>query len=183
MRVLVVLGIALLSLTASGCVNRASVGYGEDRHYHDGPPPHAPAHGYRAKHHHRDMVYDSRLGAYVVLGYRDHYYHDGWYFRYFDGFWQISAELGDRKWRDVDRYRVPEGLRYSKHRYRDREYRDYRDRRDDRDYDDHRDRRHDRDYDDRRYKDNKKRARDHDDHDDDHQGHGRGRGYDDDWDD
>jgi hypothetical protein len=171
MRVLVILGIALLSLTASGCVNRASVGYGENRHYHDGPPPHAPAHGYRAKHHHRDMVYDSRLGAYVVLGYRDHYYHDGWYFRYFDGFWQISAELGDRKWRDVDRYRVPEGLRYSKHRYRDREYRDYRDRRGDRDYDD------------RRHKDDKKRARHHDDDDDRGKGRGRGNGRDDDWDD
>jgi hypothetical protein len=171
MRVLLLFGVALLSLTASGCVSRASVGYDDDRHYHGGPPPHAPAHGYRAKHHHRDMVYDSRLGAYVVLGYRDHYYHDGWYFRYFDGFWQISAELGDRKWRDVDRYRVPEGLRYSKHRYRDREYRDYRDRRGDRDYDD------------RRHKGDKKRARHHDDDDDRGKGRGRGNGRDDDWDD
>ncbi len=164
MRVLVVLGIALLSLTASGCVNRASVGYGEDRHYHDGPPPHAPAHGYRAKHHHHDMVYDSRLGAYVVLGYRDYYYNDGWYFRYYDGFWQISADLSDRKWREADRYRVPEGLRYSKHRYRDREYRDY---------------------DDRRYKDDKKRAKGHDDDDDRGKGRGRGNGHghDDKWDD
>lgn len=158
MRVLLVLGIALLSLTASGCVNRASVGYGDGRHYHDGPPPHAPAHGYRAKHHHHDMVYDSRLGAYVVLGYNDHYYNDGWYFRYHDGFWQISAELGGRDWRDVDHYRVPEGLRYSKHKYRERDYRDKR-------Y---------RDYDDRRYKDDKKRGKDYDD--DDHPGKGRGRG-------
>jgi hypothetical protein len=170
MRVLLLFGVVLLSLTASGCASRASVGYGDHRHYQGGPPPHAPAHGYRAKHHHRDMVYDSRLGAYVVLGYRDHYYHDGWYFRYFDGFWQISADLGDRDWRDVDRYRVPEGLRYSKHRYRDRDHRDYDDRRGDRDYDD------------RRYKDDKKRYRDHDD--DDNRGKGRGRGNGrDDWDD
>jgi hypothetical protein len=170
MRVLLLLGVALLSLTASGCASRGSVGYGDHRHYHGGPPPHAPAHGYRAKHHHHDMVYDSRLGAYVVLGYRDHYYHDGWYFRYFDGFWQISAELGDRKWREVDRYQVPEGLRYSKHRYRERDQRDYRDKRGDRDYDE------------RRYKDDKKRAKHYDD--DDERGRGRGRGHGhDDWDD
>jgi hypothetical protein len=99
----------------------------------------------------------------VVLGYRDHYYHDGWYFRYFDGFWQISAELGDHRWREVDSYRVPEGLRYSKHRYRERDHRDY---------DDH-----------RRHKDDKKRAKHHDDYDDD-RGKGRGRGHGrDDWDD
>lgn len=173
MRVLLLLGVALLSLTASGCVNRASVGYGDDRHYHGGPPPHAPAHGYRAKHHHHDMVYDSRLGAYVVLGYSDHYYHDGWYFRYYDGFWQISADLGDRDWRDVDRYRIPEGLRYSKHRYRDRDHRDYRDKRGD----------HDHYYDDRKHKDDKKRARNHDDDDDRGKGRGRGNGHDDRWDD
>jgi len=127
MKVLSLISLALLILTVSGCVNRAGVSYGDEgRYYSGGPPPHAPAHGYRAKHRHHDMVYDSRLRAYVVLGYNDHYYNDGWYFRYRDGGWQINADLRDRDWRDVDRYRVPEGLRHSKSSYREREYRDYR---------------------------------------------------------
>jgi hypothetical protein len=175
MKAFSLIGLLAAILLLPACASHHRGGYDGHRHYHGGPPPHAPAHGYRAKHRHHDMVYDSRLGAYVVLGYRDHYYHDGWYFRYFDGFWQISAELGDRRWREVDRYRVPEGLRYSKHRYRERDhrdYRDYRDKRSDRDYDDH-----------RRHKDDKKRAKHHDDYDDD-RGKGRGRGHGrDDWDD
>lgn len=163
MRVLVLLAVALLTVTVSGCVNRAGVSYGEGgRHYSGGPPPHAPAHGYRAKHRHHDMVYDSRLGAYVVLGYDDHYYNDGWYFRYRDGLWQINADLGGRDWRDADQYRVPEGLRHSKYRYRDREHREYRDKNRGRD-------------DDRDYKRKKDRGRGYDD-DDDHPGQGRGRG-------
>lgn len=174
MRVLLLLTAALLTVTVSGCATRASVGYGDhDRHYHGGPPPHAPAHGYRAKHHHHDMVYDSRLGAYVVLGYDDYYYNDGWYFRYHDGFWQINADLRDRDWRDADHYRVPEGLRHSKHRYREREHRDDRDKHRGRDYDDRDDDR------------GNGRGRGYQDRDD-HPGKGRGRGNDDrgrDWDD
>lgn len=122
MRVSLVITVALLAVSLSGCVNRASVAYNDgDRHYHDGgryyddgPPPHAPAHGYRAKHHRHNMVYDARLRAYVVLGYHDYYYNDGLYFRYRDGLWEINAQLSDRDWRKVDYYRVPEGLRYSK---------------------------------------------------------------------
>lgn len=126
MRILLIVTTLMLSLSLAGCVDRASVRYGDDgRHYRDyreGPPPHAPAHGYRAKYHHHDMVYDSRVRAYVVLGYDGYYYNDGWYFRYSDGYWQISADLGDRDWRKADYYRVPEGLRNTKRgRY---EYRD-----------------------------------------------------------
>lgn len=151
MRIALLITAALLTLSLSGCVNRASVAYGDGgRDYRGGPPPHAPAHGYRAKYRHHNMVYDSRLGAYVVLGYDDHYYNDGWYFRYYDGFWQINADLRDRDWRDVDYYRVPEGLRYSKHSYRDQ------------------------DYDDRGRADKKARGRGDEDNDD-HPGKGRGR--------
>jgi hypothetical protein len=125
MRVLLILATAMLSLGLAGCGDRHSVRYADDgRYYRDGPPPHAPAHGYRAKHHHHDMIYDSRLGAYVVLGYDNYYYNDGWYFRYVDGFWQINVNLDDRDWRQADYYRVPEGLRNtkrSKQHYRERD--------------------------------------------------------------
>jgi hypothetical protein len=123
MKVMGLLTLLLATVLVSACVRSGSVSYGDDhRHYDGGPPPHAPAHGYRAKHRHQNMVYDSRLGAYVVLGYSDHYFHNDWYFRYRDGLWQINANLSDRDWRDVDFYRVPEGLRNSKrgkHSYKD----------------------------------------------------------------
>jgi hypothetical protein len=108
------LGLFASVLLLTACAGHHGGGYAELRHYDGGPPPHAPAHGYRAKHRHHNMVYDSRLGAYVVIGYSDHYFHNDWYFRYRDGFWQINANLSDRDWRDVDFYRVPEGLRNSK---------------------------------------------------------------------
>jgi hypothetical protein len=158
MKITLLMTTALLALSVSGCADRASVVYADGRDYRGGPPPHAPAHGYRAKHQRHNMVYDSRLGAYIVLGYDDHYYNDGWYFRYRDGLWQINADLRDRDWRDVDHYRVPEGLRYSKHGYRDRDYED-------------------------RGRDNKdkNRGRGYKDRDE-HPGQGRGPNTDDDWD-
>lgn len=75
-----------------------------------GPPPHAPAHGYRAKQHGHDLVYDSSLGVYVVVGLPGVYYHDGLYYRYRDDHWYYSGDL-DRDWRDYggDR-RLPPGL-------------------------------------------------------------------------
>ncbi|MCX4188487.1 hypothetical protein [Methylophaga sp. OBS4] len=111
MRTVLILGVALLTLFISGCASRAAVGYGEPHYHSGGPPPHAPAHGYRAKHHHHDMVYDSRLGAYVVVGYDDYYFHDDLYFRYRSGGWQFNINLDDRDWRHADDRQVPKGLK------------------------------------------------------------------------
>ena len=48
----------------------------------NGPPPHAPAHGYRHKHQHGvELVYSSELGVYVVVGFPNHYFSEGHYFR------------------------------------------------------------------------------------------------------
>ena len=47
-----------------------------------GPPPHAPAHGYRHKHEHGvELVFDSQLGVYVVVGWKDHFFSAGRYYR------------------------------------------------------------------------------------------------------
>jgi hypothetical protein len=48
-----------------------------------GPPPHAPAHGYRAKTGEGlAIVYDSKLRVYVVVDVLNHYYHNGFYYRF-----------------------------------------------------------------------------------------------------
>jgi hypothetical protein len=124
MRAILLLMTFGLALGLTGCVDRASVQYGDGgKHgYKEGPPPHAPAHGYRAKHHHHDLRYDAGLGVYVVLGYDDHFFLDDLYFRYRSGHWQASASLDDG-WRDCDENRVPSNLRYNK-RYK-KAYRDY----------------------------------------------------------
>jgi hypothetical protein len=74
-----------------------------------GPPPHAPAHGYRHKHDGCDLRYDRTVGCYAVVGYANYYYNDGFFFRYSDGSWQMSANVGSG-WSGVDVVRVPEPL-------------------------------------------------------------------------
>ena len=81
-------------------------------HHHDhgyGPPPHAPAHGYRAKYHGHDLVYDSHLGVYVIVGLTDYYYRDGYYYRHSDDGWYYSKDL-DRDWGRYDDRQLPPGL-------------------------------------------------------------------------
>jgi hypothetical protein len=84
-----------------------------------GPPPHAPAHGYRRKHRydgHRDaeLVFDSGLGVYVVVGFPGVYFHLDHYFRYFGASWQVSIRP-DAGWRVAPQDDVPPGLRKQKH--------------------------------------------------------------------
>jgi hypothetical protein len=86
-------------------------------HEHHGPPPHAPAHGYRHKHHHHghdyELVYDSGVGCYAVVGYRDYYYSDGFFFRIGSDGWMISASIGDdARWDYCPDGRVPGGLKH-----------------------------------------------------------------------
>lgn len=77
---------------------------------HVGPPPQAPAHGYRHKH--PDgvvLVYSSDIGAYVVSGYPDVYFHKYGYYRLHDGAWQESFCI-DGPWRQCSVIMVPSGL-------------------------------------------------------------------------
>jgi hypothetical protein len=62
-----------------------------------GPPPHAPAHGYRHKVDHDgvDLVFDSGLGVYVVVDLVDVFWHDGRYYRCEEGIWWISPRPRD----------------------------------------------------------------------------------------
>lgn len=59
-----------------------------------GPPPHAPAHGYRRKHQHGvELVYNSGLGVYVIVGFPNHYYCEDHYFRLSGYQWEISSHI------------------------------------------------------------------------------------------
>ncbi|MEE9280741.1 MAG: hypothetical protein V3V67_11255 [Myxococcota bacterium] len=81
------------------------------RVHEPGPPPRAPAHGYRHKQHGGvELVFDAKIGVYVVIGHSGHYFRDGYYLRLVDGVWQISAAL-DRGWAVVPSDRIPKGLR------------------------------------------------------------------------
>lgn len=106
--------IAFSTMLMSGCATRAALGYGDGYHRSEGPPPHAPAHGYRHKYHDHQLSYDSKLGAYVVIGYDDYFFLDDLYFRYRDGDWQYSVSMNDRDWHHADYRQVPYKLRNSK---------------------------------------------------------------------
>jgi hypothetical protein len=75
-----------------------------------GPPPHAPAHGYRHKH--GDgvvLVYDSDISVYVVSGYKDVYYYNNNFYRMYKNRWQSSRHI-DGPWRQSTEKNVPPGL-------------------------------------------------------------------------
>jgi hypothetical protein len=80
-----------------------------------GPPPHAPAHGYRHKHRSgAELRYHSGLDVYVVAGHTDVYFHDGWFVRIRSGIWQVSATLAG-PWEPKTADWVPPGLRAKHH--------------------------------------------------------------------
>jgi hypothetical protein len=80
-----------------------------------GPPPHAPAHGYRHKHQGGvELRFDSHLDVYVVVGHTDVYFHDGWFVRIRSGIWQVSATLAG-PWEPKAAEWVPPGLRKKHH--------------------------------------------------------------------
>ncbi len=112
----------MVSLSAaSGCVHH---------HHHPvvtspaharghGPPPHAPAHGYRHKHY-RDgvnLVFNAGLGVYVVADRPDYYWHVDRYLRWAAGEWRVSSRI-DGTWVVVSNDRVPAKLvaKHAKHR-------------------------------------------------------------------
>jgi hypothetical protein len=75
-----------------------------------GPPPHAPAHGYRHKH--PDgvvLVYDAGLGLYVVNGHADVYFCEGTYYRAHHGAWESTKHFHGN-WKKASSKSLPAGL-------------------------------------------------------------------------
>lgn len=96
----------LLSSCAVGVYHRSP---GPAEHVtvmHPGPPPHAPAHGYRQKYHGTVLVFSSDLGVYRVVSRRDYYYSASYFYRIHGGAWEASLEMSG-PWYAVPDYRVP----------------------------------------------------------------------------
>jgi hypothetical protein len=101
--------VLVIALTLSGCLAVSADGRPKRGH---GPPPHAPAHGYRHHHQGATLTFDSQLGVYLVLDHPDHFYFDGRFLRVHRGSWQVSASLGG-PWTPYPSASLPPGLRKS----------------------------------------------------------------------
>lgn len=111
-RVALASALALASgLSLGGCVVvDAPHGY----HHEGGPPPHAPAHGYRRNYQGRDLVFDSELGVYAVVGLSNVWFLDGSYFRISGEHWEVSVGAGG-PWRVAAVSAVPVHLYEKRH--------------------------------------------------------------------
>ncbi|UCD57070.1 MAG: hypothetical protein JSV16_14845 [Candidatus Hydrogenedentota bacterium] len=114
---LVLLGCVLLLFSLSACssINEAGIYVGEGPEPKAGPPPHAPAHGYRAKH---TYHYYPDAHVYFDIGTGMYFYLDG-------GEWKISASLprdlhvclGDHVTIEMDSDRPYTEFEYHKQKY------------------------------------------------------------------
>ena len=107
MRRLLVPILLVTTVTLCGCV---AVSLDGTPHHGHGPPPHAPAHGYRQHHQGADLAFDSKLGVYLVVGYSDHFYSDGHFLRFHGDSWQVSSSLRG-PWGACSPASLPPGLR------------------------------------------------------------------------
>ncbi len=106
-------GAAVMTAFLSGCLhaqhpsNKPQPAHAEK----NGPPPWAPAHGYRHKHPDGvELVFKSEIGVYVVVGHPGHYWDGQRYYRGSDGRWHVSVHL-QGPWGSVAVDDVPPGLR------------------------------------------------------------------------
>ena len=102
-------GLVCTALLFVSCT-RIEVGSGPGPKGGYGPPPHAPAHGYRHKYHDVEMVYDSGRGVYVVAGFPLHFYCDERFYRFREPRWEVSVNI-DGPWEVVSEQSLPRGLR------------------------------------------------------------------------
>ncbi len=106
---------APLSSVTIGRAGHPSVHAGKERHH--GPPPHAPAHGYRHKHQHHgqdlEFVFDSSMGVYIVVGMPNRFYWNGYYLRIDGDQWYASVKL-DSDWEPRGDDSLPPGMKKHK---------------------------------------------------------------------
>jgi hypothetical protein len=87
------------------------------KYHKKGPPPHAPAHGYRHKNHDGNEVeYDEKMGVYIVLKISETYFSNDLYIRMSsDGKWIVSTKL-EGGWRVAVGSEVPYKLKEYKYK-------------------------------------------------------------------
>jgi hypothetical protein len=107
-----VLGIAALAFVATGCVHEVHHHHHDDgpKAHRGGPPPWAPAHGYRHKHQGVELVFDTDLGVYIVVGHPGIYFRGDAYFCLRDGEWRRGPKW-DGPWGYAVVDDLPPGLR------------------------------------------------------------------------
>ena len=108
------LGIVLSAAVLAACVavapDRAPAPPGHAKAHRHGPPPHAPAHGYRAKTPQGvNIVFDTQLGVYVVVDLPGSYWIDDRFFRKGSAGWTVSASV-DGPWKACATADLPKGL-------------------------------------------------------------------------
>jgi hypothetical protein len=116
LNIAIIISICLFFL--SGCntlgvsVQSPGSGYSKKTHHKHGPPPHAPAHGYRHKHQDgHEFEYDSQAGAYIVLNMPETYFGNNLYIRLSTyGDWMVSTTLKGG-WRVAVGNEVPYSLK------------------------------------------------------------------------
>lgn len=111
-----IIGGAMIILMSSGlaCTSGPSMRYAESgpaKSQGHGPPPHAPAHGYRAKTQGGvELDFRSDLGVYVVVGAPGYYFHDGAFYHQ-DSIGWIAGKNVDGPWTSITESQLPPGLR------------------------------------------------------------------------
>jgi hypothetical protein len=107
----------ILALCATGlaCTSSPAVRYqqqaGPGKSQGHGPPPHAPAHGYRAKTQDGlELVYRADIGVYEFVG-RDQYYYKNGVIYHKDSIGWIMGRSVDGPWTSVSEAQIPPGLR------------------------------------------------------------------------
>ena len=114
LRLVTLVSAVSVASAAAGCivVNHESPAPPQVVARQPGPPPHAPAHGYRRKHPQDDvdLVFDSGLGVYVVVDTPDCWWSDGGYYRWRDGVWSTGVHISG-PWAVIKVDAVPSGLR------------------------------------------------------------------------
>jgi hypothetical protein len=82
-----------------------------------GPPPYAPANGYRHRHpvDHVVLVYSANLAVYSVSGYHDCFYDGDRYYRLRSGTWYYAPHI-DGPWAGITYTSIPPGLH---HKYKE----------------------------------------------------------------
>lgn len=106
---LLALALVCATLILASCASLTIGGRSRSKHGY-GPPPHAPAHGYRCKHNGVELIYDSGRGVYIVVGLADHYYYKGHYYRFSSDQWQVGVHI-EGQWEPVSEESLPPGLR------------------------------------------------------------------------
>ena len=107
-----VLGIAALAFVASGCITEHHHHHPKAKHkaHKGGPPPWAPAHGHRHKHHGVELVFDTALDVYVVVGHPGIYFRGDDYYCLRGGEWYVGRRY-DGPWSATRLDHLPPGLR------------------------------------------------------------------------